>query len=91
MEEYHAYENEPHIQLRLKNRPDARQRILTDYGDILQTDGQYDKAVVCYRKALEVRNYLHMEDDFTACDLYLKRFGILNCEGKWIIGRNRQT
>ena len=91
LEEYHAYENEPHIQLRLKNRPDARQRILTDYGDILQTDGQYDKAVVCYRKALEVRNYLHMEDDFTACDLYLKRFGILNCEGKWIIGRNRQT
>ncbi len=72
LEEYHAYENEPHIQLRLKNRPDARQRILTDYGDILQTDGQYDKAVVCYRKALEVRNYLHMEDDFTACDLYLK-------------------
>ncbi|HIR87815.1 MAG TPA: SIR2 family protein [Candidatus Fimimorpha faecalis] len=71
-EEYRAYENEPHLQVRLKNYPDARQRILTDYGDILQADSQYDKAVVCYQKALEVRNYLHMEDDFIACDLYLK-------------------
>ena len=72
LEEYRSFENEPHIQVRLKNKPDARQRILTDYGDILRAKGEYEKAVLKYKEALEARNYLHFEDDFIACDLYLK-------------------
>ena len=71
-EEYLAFENEPHIQTRIKNLPEARQRILTDYGDILRADKQYLKAVSQYQNALEVRRYLHFEDDFAACELYLK-------------------
>lgn len=72
LNEYRFFENEPHIQVRLKDKPDARQRILTDYGDILRAKGEYEKAILKYKEALEARNYLHFEDDFIACDLYLK-------------------
>lgn len=72
LDEYEACYNDPNIKSELRNLPDAHQRIMTDYGDILNAQKKYADAVLCYHKALKIRNYIHLEDDIVAASLYIK-------------------
>ena len=75
--EYFECMNENNIEERLKNFPDARRRILEDYGDILQAMQRFDDAYSVYKKALHHRRYLHIVTDIIAANLYLKMAGCL--------------
>lgn len=70
--EYFACMNENNIEEQLLDYPDARCRILEDYGDILQATGRFSEAYSTYKKALQHRRYLHIVTDITAANLYLK-------------------
>jgi len=70
--EYFACMSESNIEERLWDFPDARRRILEDYGDILQEIGKFDKAYSTYKEALQHRRYLHIVTDIIAANLYLK-------------------
>ena len=71
-EEYESCRQEPDIDNRLNIFPEARSRILMDYGDILNAEGKYEQAYEEYKHALQNRKYLHFVDDFNAAELYLK-------------------
>ena len=70
--EYDACMREDNIQDRLWNFPDAKCRILEDYGDILQMDKNYNDAYLKYKEALQYRRYLHISTDIIASEIYLK-------------------
>lgn len=72
LQEYDTCKNEPIVKKKLKYIPDAHQRLLTDYGDILSAQKEYKRSVEQYHKALNIRQYLHMEDDLIAAELYKK-------------------
>ncbi|WP_300344558.1 SIR2 family protein [uncultured Oscillibacter sp.] len=71
-DEYFACMSESNIKERLWDFPDARRRILEDYGDILQATGRFSEAYSVYKKALQHRRYLHIVTDIIAANLYLK-------------------
>lgn len=58
------------------NRPkyllSAKRRIVTDYGDILVKNKEYEEAYKQYWRALRYRRYQHYIDDFLVADLYFK-------------------
>lgn len=70
--EYFACMNESNIEERLRDFPDARYRILEDYGDILQATGKFNEAYSTYKEALQHRKYLHLTTDIIAAKLYMK-------------------
>jgi hypothetical protein len=70
--EYNSCMQEDDIWNKLRTFPDAKRRILTDHGDILNAMGKYSEAFDEYKKALLNRKYLHFIDDFTVGELYLK-------------------
>lgn len=72
LNEYESCNNEPNIISELRKIPYTHQRILTDYGDILNAQGKYTDAVSYYHKALKIRNYLYLEDDIVTASLYKK-------------------
>lgn len=69
--EYKLYRDEPRIWDWLENQPDARCRILTDYGDILK-DSNYKEAYKKYQEAVQYRKYLHFPNDTITAELYGK-------------------
>lgn len=71
-DEYSACMNESNIEELLWDFPDARRRILEDYGDILQATGRFGEAYSAYKEALRHRRYLHIVTDIIAANLYLK-------------------
>ena len=58
------------------NRPkyllSAKRRIVTDYGDILVKNKEYEEVYKQYWRALRYRRYQHYIDDFLVADLYFK-------------------
>lgn len=70
--EYFACMSESNIEEKLWDFPDARHRILEDYGDILQATGRFSEAYSIYKKALQHRRYLHIVTDIRAANLYSK-------------------
>lgn len=76
---YDAYLAEPGIWNRLEDHPDAKCRILTDYGDILHAlkDKEAYKA---YQEAIQYRKYLHFPNDTIIAELYRKMADCLKDE-----------
>ncbi len=78
---YEAYQSEPDIWERLKDFPDAKRRILTDYGNILSADLNYMEAYNVYQKALQYRKYLHFPNDTITAMIYRKMADVLGRMG----------
>lgn len=70
--EFQACKNEYPIWDRPEYLAGAKRRILTDYGDILAKNKDYEAAYEEYREALQYRKHQHFIDDSLVAELYLK-------------------